>query len=324
MTKFEPDLDADHPGFTDPIYRKRRQQIAQIAFDYRHGQPVPRVEYIKQDIETWGCVYEQLTNLFESMACQEHVKVFKLLEKECNYAKDNIPQIEDVSNFLKKRTGFTVRPAAGLLTARDFLASLAYRVFQCTQYVRHHSSPHHSPEPDCIHELIGHIPMLADPLFAQFTQEIGLASLGAPDEDIEKFATLYWFTVEFGLCKQNGQVRAYGAGLLSSFGELQHSLSSKPERRPFCPEKAAVQPYQDVDYQSVYFVAESLEGAREQFRSYVASNLRRKFEVHYDAHSQSVHVIDDIGKLEEVVSSIKTDVSMLTSAVHLLTMAKNK
>lgn len=80
------------------------------------------------------------------------------------------------------------------------------------------------------------------------------------------FFQLYWFTVEFGLCLQDGQVKAYGAGLLSSYGELQHSLSDKPERRPFDPEKAAIQPYQDIDYQDLYFVAKSFEEAKEQLK----------------------------------------------------------
>ncbi|RWS26957.1 tyrosine 3-monooxygenase-like protein, partial [Leptotrombidium deliense] len=271
-----------------------------------------------------GVVYRKLLELFPTHACKQHVQVFKILEKECGYSPNNIPQLEDITVFLKKKTGFMLRPAAGLLTARDFLASLAFRVFQCTQYVRHSSNPHHSPEPDCIHELLGHVPMLADATFAQFSQEIGLASLGASDEEIEKFATLYWFTVEFGICKQDGEIKAYGAGLLSSFGELQHALSDKPELRPFEPQKAAIQPYQDVDYQDVYFVAESFEIAKEQLRQYVFNNLQRRFDVHYDAHTQTVHVLDSVEKLHQIAETLKSDVCKFSHAMQRLTLTKNR
>lgn len=185
--------------------------------------------------------------------------------------------------------------------------------------------------------------MLSDETFAQFTQDIGLASLGAPDDVIEKFATvslhqvfecsrlsssllpqLYWFTVEYGMCKQglNGELRAYGAGLLSSYGELIHCLSGKPELRPFDPEKAALQKYQDQDYQEVYFVAESFDQAQDQLRSYVCNKLQRRFEVYYDPNTQSIHILDSLEKLEKVSSVLKSDIVRMTNAIKLLNRPK--
>lgn len=118
---------------------------------------------------------------------------------------------------------------------------------------------------------------------------------------------------------ENGQIRAYGAGLLSSYGELIHCLSDKPERRPFDPEKTAVQKYQDQDYQDLYFIADSFEQAKDQLRNYVCNRLPRKFEVYYDPHSQTIHVLDSLEKVEKVVNAINCDVVRLTNAVKLLT-----
>eukprot|EP00057_Strongylocentrotus_purpuratus_P031955 XP_786206.1 PREDICTED: tyrosine 3-monooxygenase isoform X1 [Strongylocentrotus purpuratus] len=317
LSNYEPDLDDEHPGFTDKDYRERRQRIADVAFKYKHGQPIPRVEYTDDELRTWGLIYRQLKALFPTHACKEHIDAFNILEKEGLYSESFIPQHEDVSNFLKGKTGFQLRPVAGLLSARDFLASLAFRVFQATQYVRHSSAPMHTPEPDCCHELLGHVPMLADPTFAQFSQEIGLASLGVADEDITRLATLYWFTVEFGLCRQNGETRACGAGLLSAFGELQYALSDKPEHRPFEPNKTAIQEYQDKNYQPIYFVADSFSDAQSKLRLY-AMKMARPYNVRYDPYTQSIQVIDKVDKLRDAIRDLNGQMVVLTSAIEKL------
>lgn len=109
-----------------------------------------------------------------------------------------------------------------------------------------------------------HVPLFADPDFAQFSQEIGLASLGAPDDYIEKLATCFWFTVEYGICRENGQLKAYGAGLLSSFGELQYCLTDKPTFQEFDPITTGLQKYPITEYQPVYFIANSFEESKEK------------------------------------------------------------
>lgn len=311
------ELDSDHPGFTDPTYRERRKYFADLAYNYKYGQPLPRVDYTKEETETWRIVFNNLTELYPTHACREHNHVFPLLIDNCGYRADNIPQLEDISRFLKDCTGFTLRPVAGLLSSRDFLAGLAFRVFHSTQYIRHPSKPLYTPEPDVCHELLGHVPLFADPAFAQFSQEIGLASLGAPDDYIEKLATCFWFTVEFGLCRQDGELKAYGAGLLSSFGELQYCLSDKPELREFDPFKTGLQKYPITEYQPVYFVAESFENSKEKMIKY-ANTIPRPFGVRYNAYTESIEVLDSKPQIINLMDNINLGFSILQNALKKL------
>ncbi|KAF8981524.1 hypothetical protein BGZ46_002647 [Entomortierella lignicola] len=309
------ELDADHPGAKDAVYRARRSEITNIAKTYKTGQPIPHIEYTKVEIETWSTVFNKLVSMFPSYACREHQYVFPLLMQNCGYSPSAIPQLDGVSKFLKDCTGFTLRPVMGLLTSRDFLNGLAFRVFHSTQYIRHHSKPLYTPEPDVCHELLGHVPLFANPDFADFSQEIGLASLGASDTDIEQLATIYWFTVEFGICRQGDHLRAYGAGLLSSYGELEYCLSGKPKMHPFEPAKVAQQKYPITEYQPVYFIAESFKDAQMRVREF-ANSLERPFSVRYNAYTESIEILDSKDKVLRYAQSIKSDMLNLVEALE--------
>ncbi|KAJ2246340.1 hypothetical protein GGH98_004335 [Coemansia sp. RSA 454] len=163
------------------------------------------------------------------------------------------------------------------------------KLFHLTQYIRHHSDPYYTPEPDCCHELLGHVPLFADPNFAELTQE--------------KLATIFWFTAEFILCREDGIIRACGAGLLSLFGELEHALSDVPIRLEFEPSKAVEQTYPLSDYQPLYFVADSFRDATAKLREF-NKTMKRLFQVRYYPHTRTVEVLDSKDKVQRFAQLI--------------------
>ena len=245
-------LDPDHPGFRDPVYRLRRNQIARLALDYRPGDPPPLVDYTDAEHSVWRTVWEHLAPLHASNAVSEWRKGAAELDLDQRF----IPQLTEVNEDLTRSPGIEMLPVAGLISARGFLCSLGRGVFLSTQYIRHHSMPLYTPEPDVVHELVGHATSFFRPEIVRLTRLFGEAALGADEATLRELERVYWYTLEFGVAREGSDVKAYGAGLLSSFGELG-AFESQAELKPFDLVEIARTPYDPTNYQKVLFVAPS-------------------------------------------------------------------
>ena len=231
-------LDDDHPGVGDPHYRRRRNHIASLSVDWQPGSPIPRVEYTEEEHGVWRVVCRELAAKHERLACSE----YRAAAERLALPADRIPQLEQVSDGLRPLTGFEYHPAAGLVPFDDFYGSLADGIFHSTQYVRHHARPLYTPEPDLIHEVIGHGNTLASPRFAELNRLAGAAARRLETtEGRDFFARVFWFTIEFGVIREGGQLCAYGAGLLSSFGEIEEfRRRGRPRARRGCDGRPAL------------------------------------------------------------------------------------
>jgi len=257
-------LDPDHPGFRDPAYRARRNAIAQIALNYEPGAPIPDAPYTEEEHGLWRIVGNALRPQHQSHACAEYLECVKRLD----LAGDRIPQLHEVSEKVQALSGFRLEPVGGLVEPRVFLESLANGVFLSTQYIRHHSTPLYTPEPDVVHELLGHAVLLANEPLAELNRLVGDAVRRTTSEEmLERLARIYWFTIEFGVLSEAGKVKAYGAGLVSSAGELD--AMRRAELRPLDLEAAARQEFDTTTYQPILFCADSFESMYQTLRDYL-------------------------------------------------------
>lgn len=261
------ELHLDHPGANDPEYRKRRGYIASLAKQFRQTGEITDVDYTEEEQGIWRHVAGRLEDLHRKYASPFYLRA----KQELGITNDRIPQLSEMSRRLTETTGFRLAPIEGLVDTRAFLSWLSYRVMLSTQYIRHHSRPDYTPEPDIVHEIIGHQPMFTNPAFADYSQFVGHGARRATDDQIEELGRLYWFTVEFGLVEDEGEVKAYGAGLLSSYGELTHAFSSEVERRPFDLDEVINHAYTYSDMQPVLYIIPSYAELKEVTRRYIES-----------------------------------------------------
>ncbi len=258
-------LDPDHPGFRDSEYRARRNQIAQLAMNYRPGDQIPDAPYTVDEHRVWQTIWQALRPAHQTHACKEYLEALTRL----NFSDDRIPQLREVNQRVQAISGFRLEPVAGLVQPRVFLENLADGVFLCTQYIRHHSTPMYTPEPDVVHEIVGHGVTLACPQIAELNRMFGQAVKRTQSaEALERLSRVYWFTIEFGVLRENGSVKAYGTGLLSSAGELQEM--SEAQLRPLDLLAAANEKYDPTHFQPVLFCAESFSHMYESVRGFLA------------------------------------------------------
>ena len=259
-------LDPDHPGFRDAEYRARRNQIAQLAMNYQPGDQIPDAPYTDDEHRVWQTIWRALGPAHKQHACAEYLEAIERL----SFSDDRIPQLREVNKRVEAISGFRLEPVAGLVQPRVFLENLADGVFLCTQYIRHYSTPMYTPEPDVVHEIVGHGVTLACPQLAELNRQFGRAVKRVQSaEQLEILSRVYWFTIEFGVLRENGKLKAYGTGLLSSAGELEEMHEA--ELRPLDLSAITAQTYDPTHFQPVLFCADSFETMSQTLREFLVN-----------------------------------------------------
>jgi phenylalanine-4-hydroxylase len=262
------ELESGHPGLGDEGYLQRRRQLFALCRQHRLerlGPPI--IDYTPEETRVWREVSPKLDELHRQYACQMY-----LLGKDAlAITREEIPLLRWISDRLQQQTEMHLVPAEGALPYRTFYQYIAERGFPVTQFIRHSSHPEFTPEPDMIHDCLGHVPPLMDRDYAELLTRIGQAVMATSNGDqVLAFKRFSWFSIEFGLIQELGENKVFGAGILSSTGEIPFSLFSKDViRRPFVTDRVIETDYDPSQMQTNLFVAPSLPFLRQELESLI-------------------------------------------------------
>jgi phenylalanine-4-hydroxylase len=189
-------------------------------------------------------------------ACEEYLEGFEII----GLRPDRLPNLADISERLKPRTSWNATPVSGFLPADAFFEMLAARKFPTTTWLRSRDSLDYIPQPDIFHDVFGHVPMHSHPVFADFLQHYGSVCAHLEDKLVlERLGRLFWYTVEFGLMRREGEIKVYGSGVISSHGECTNVIEGGCEVRPFDLETVLETPVKVDELQKVLFAIESFD-----------------------------------------------------------------
>ncbi|MGZ5925686.1 MAG: phenylalanine 4-monooxygenase [Rhizomicrobium sp.] len=238
--------------------------------------PQDWASYSPREHQVWDQLYARQSAMLKGRASAPFLKGLDSLR----LSRGGIPDFEDLSERLCKLTGWQVVAVPGLVPDAVFFEHLANRRFVAGRFIRKPEQLDYLEEPDVFHDVFGHVPLLSDPVFADYMQAYGLGGLRALNfHSLEKLARLYWYTVEFGLIRESGGLRLYGAGIVSSFGESVFALDDpSPNRLQFDLERVMRTRYQIDDYQQGYFVIDSFEELLHQTAEADFAPLYRRLE----------------------------------------------
>jgi phenylalanine-4-hydroxylase len=264
----ELELEPGHPGLGDDVYIRRRKQLFALCRKHRLEKlGPPLIEYNAEETRIWREVSPKLDELHIQHACQ----LYRKGKRDLAITREVIPQMRHLSERLRRESAMHLVPAEGALPYRTFYEYIAQRGFPVTQFLRHGSHPEFTPEPDIIHDCLGHVPSLMDRDYAELLTLIAKAASTTPrGNQVLALKRFSWFSIEFGLIEEGSDVKVFGAGILSSTGEIPYSLFSPDvTRRPFVTDVVINQDYDPSRMLDKLFIAPSLPFLRRELEALV-------------------------------------------------------